>query len=143
MTLLRQPDRAARLRKPRGVAAVLLALLVVALLWAQMLGLAHGIRHIPVPPGHAQYFHAAGATPHAQAAHAHGAPQNLLEHLAAPEGEEQDCRLYDQLGHAGPVSAQFGLQLHALPLVSAWVVLQALQPRPCVAFSARAPPLSR
>ncbi len=142
MTFLRPLIHLARLS--------LTALLVLALLWAQMLGQVHSVRHV-----HEGWVHVAapmpvraqtGATPaNAQVdiAHAHHAAFGVLAHLQTPDGEAQDCRLYDQLGHGGPVSAQFGLQVHALPLVPAWVVLQALQPRPCVAFAARAPPVFR
>lgn len=142
MTLLRPSIRLVRLS--------LTALLVLALLWAQLLGLVHSVRHV-----HEGWAHAAAPGPvraqtgaalvdaQAAVAHARHAAFGVLAHLQTPDGEAQDCRLYDQLGHGGPVSAQFGLQVHALPLVPAWVVLQALQPRPCVAFAARAPPVFR
>ncbi|WP_050797413.1 hypothetical protein [Hylemonella gracilis] len=116
-------------------------LLVLALLWAQVLGLAHGVRHVHAPQAHVQHSPKAGDA-HMDPAHVE--PQSLLEHLAAPDGEVQDCRLYDQLGHGGPVAVPLIAALtHASPLTPAWVVLQALQPRPCVAFAARAPPTSR
>lgn len=116
--------------------------LVLALLWAQVLGLVHSVRHahgLAQAPGHA-HLHAFGVT---HGGHAHGLDTGVLGHLHATVEDAQDCRLYDQLGHAGPVSAPFGLLVHALPLVPAWVVLQSLQPRACVPFSARAPPASR
>lgn len=126
--------------------------LVLALLWAQMLGLVHSVRHVHGPahvPGHG---HAASAT-HPSHAHRAVGGQDLaalahvstgvLGHLQVPTEDVNDCRLYDQLGHAGPVSVPFGLRVHALPLVPAWVVLQSLQPRACVPFEARAPPVSR
>lgn len=109
--------------------------LVLALLWVQLLGLAHGVLH-----GHGGHSPAAAVTAHAGHAHAeHG----LLAHLLAPAGEAGECRLYDQLGLDGPVSPQHIALSSALPLLPAWVVLQALQPSPCVAFAARAPPASR
>lgn len=141
--------------------------LVLALLWAQMLGLAHRVRHdhgwaVASGHAHAHPVHAAAHPGHGQGAghsaeagadaarpvHAHtdtGADLGVgvWGHLLAPADDAQDCRLYDQLGHAGPVSTPFGLWGHALPQVPAWVVLQALQPRVCVAFAARAPPASR
>lgn len=108
-------------------------LLVLALLWAQLLGLAHGVLHVHTA-------HASQET----AQHAHGQPaQDLLSHLLAPASDESECRLYDQLGQGGPLLQMPDAPALAQPLVPAWVVLQALQPRPCVAFAARAPPVSR
>ncbi|MDP3700409.1 MAG: hypothetical protein Q8R72_05820 [Hylemonella sp.] len=109
--------------------------LVLALLWAQLLGLAHGVMH-------AQGRQAPVSAVTAHAAHAH-AEHGLLAHLLAPADETGECRLYDQLGLDGPVSPQHIALSLALPLLPAWVVLQALQPSPCVAFAARAPPASR
>lgn len=149
MTSSQQPGRLARL-----LVATLLAL---TLLWAQMLGLVHGVRHAHGPlPAHVHAH--APHTPHAHDAHhAHGAheaheahhrhgPQSLFEHMAASadESDAQDCRLYDQLGQGGPIAFAFLIGLsQTSPIVPAWVVLQALQPRPCVAFAARAPPAAR
>ncbi len=108
-------------------------LLVLALLWAQLLGLAHGVLHV-----HGVH------TPAVAAAQDHDhAEHGLLAHLLAPADDAGECRLYDQLGHGGPVTPQPIAIPSALPLLPAWVVLQALQPRPCVAFAARAPPASR
>ncbi len=109
-------------------------LLVLALLWAQLLGLAHGVRHAAPAP------HGATAQAAAQAA---ALGQDLLAHLAAPAGEEQDCRLYDQLGHGAPL-----LQLPLLPAaaVPVWLAptVRALLPAgACAAYAARAPPVSR
>lgn len=111
-------------------------LLVLALVWAQLLGLAHGVLHV-----HGVHASHAGVTP-GHDDHAHGA-HGLLAHLLAPADEVGECRLYDQLGQGGPVAVSPLALPTALPLVPAWVVLQALQPRPCVAFAARAPPVSR
>ncbi|QBK04615.1 hypothetical protein DW355_07325 [Hylemonella gracilis] len=136
-------SHAGRSAGPRTVHAWIATLLVLALLWAQMLGLAHGVRHFHAPHAHAAHDSKAS---HAHVAHAPAAPQNLLEHLAVPDGEaqEQECRLYDQLGQGGPIVLSLIATLtQASPLTPAWVVLQALQPRPCVAFAARAPPASR
>ena len=110
-------------------------LLVLALLWAQLLGLAHGVLHShggQVPTAAVSQEHA----------HAHEA-QGLLAHLLAPADDAGECRLYDQLGQGGPAALTSLSAPSALPLLPAWVVLQALQPRPCVAFAARAPPASR
>ncbi len=108
------------------------ALLVLALLWAQLLGLAHGVLH-----GHAAH------ASHAAHVVSQVAPQDLLAHLLSPVSDEGECRLYDQLGQGGPLLPSTLAAALALPLVPAWVVLQALQPRPCAAFAARAPPVSR
>lgn len=108
-------------------------LLVLALLWAQLLGLAHGVLHV-----HGVHASDAGAT-QGHDDHAHG----LLAHLLAPADEAGECRLYDQLGQGGPAAPSDLILPSVLPLLPAWVVLQALQPRPCVAFAARAPPASR
>lgn len=110
-------------------------LLVLALLWAQLLGLAHGVLHV-------QDVHVpvtAVAHDHGHGHEAHGSLAQLLAHASG----DSECRLYDQLGHGGPVSSSVLASPTALPLLPAWVVLQALQPRPCVAFAARAPPASR
>jgi hypothetical protein len=105
---------------------------MLALLWAQMLGLAHGVRHV----------HALQA--HVVLTGAHAAPQGVLEHLAAPAGEAQDCRLYDQLGQGGPLLLLSLLPLlQPLPQALAWAVLQTWQPQPCIVFAARAPPALR
>lgn len=110
-------------------------LLVLALLWAQLLGLAHGVLH-------SHDTHAPAAVLVQDADHAHEAP-GLLGQLLAHAPGDSECRLYDQLGQGGPVVASPIVLPTALPLLPAWVVLQALQPRPCAAFAARAPPASR
>lgn len=110
-------------------------LLVLALLWAQLLGLAHGVLH-------AQDVRAPVTAVAQDDGHGHEAQGPLAQLLAHASGDSE-CRLYDQLGHGGPVAAPHIAVPSALPLLPAWVVLQALQPRPCVAFAARAPPASR
>lgn len=110
-------------------------LLVLALLWAQLLGLAHGVLH--VHEGHVTDIAVAQDHDHVHAG------SGLLTHLLAHASGDSECRLYDQLGHGGPVQSQAVALPTALPLLPAWVVLQALQPRPCAAFAARAPPASR
>lgn len=128
-----------RLRAPLPIvtrlARVPVLLLVAALLWAQLLGLTHSVRHAP-GLAHAQgHLH-----PAAPAAHT---ASDLLAHLLAPVTDEVECQLYDQLGHGGPVAPHTLAIPSALPLLPAWVVLQALLPRPCAAFAARGPPASR
>ncbi|MCZ8252282.1 MAG: hypothetical protein O9318_07415 [Hylemonella sp.] len=110
-------------------------LLVLALLWAQLLGLAHGVLHSHDPQAPA----VAQVQEHDHAHAAHGGLSQLLAHAAG----DSECRLYDQLGQGGPVAVSHIALPTALPLLPAWVVLKALQPRPCVAFAARAPPASR
>ena len=105
-------------------------LLVLALMWAQLLGLAHGVLHAHAGPAPAALVQAQPV-------------QDLLSHLLAPASDESECRLYDQLGQGGPVLPALAVPALALPLVPAWVVLQSLQPRLCAAFAARAPPTSR
>ncbi len=111
-------------------------LLVVALLWAQLLGLAHRVLHSP---------QAGAVSVVAQAAQGYEAhATGLLAHLLAPAGDESDCRLYDQLGHADVLPALALLAL-ALPLpifISQAVVAGLFLPAPAP-FEARAPPLVR
>ncbi len=108
-------------------------LLVLALLWAQLLGLAHGVLHAGV---------ATHETTVAAVQHASASP-GLLAHLLAPVGDESECRLYDQLGHGAPQLQLPTLPVAALPVLQAWAVLLPLWPQPCASFAARAPPLSR
>lgn len=112
-------------------------LLVVALLWAQLLGLAHRVLHSPqagMSPAVVQ-----GAGSH-HTAHAPG----LLAHLLAPAGDETDCRLYDQLGHADVLPALPLLALALpLPLFLSQAVLAGLCLPAPAPFEARAPPLVR
>jgi hypothetical protein len=106
-------------------------LLVLALLWAQLLGLAHGVLH-------------AGPAAHEAVVQAVDAPAaGLLAHLLAPADEDGDCRLYDQLGHGAPLPQLPAPAVAALPVLAAWSLLSSLWPQPCAAFAARAPPLSR
>lgn len=115
-------------------------LLVLALLWAQVLGLAHGVLHFhahSMPSLATGLPHEAGHDPEHEG---HG----LLAHLLAPADDGGECRLYDQLGQeGGPPLQLLTVPSLSLPLIPAWVVLQSVRPRPCVAFAARAPPLSR
>ncbi|MEK9951846.1 MAG: hypothetical protein VW687_06785 [Curvibacter sp.] len=110
-------------------------LLVLALLWTQLLGLAHGVLH-------AHDVHTPAAAVAQDDGHGHEA-HGLLAQLLAHASGDSECRLYDQLGHGGLVAAPHVLLPTALPLSPLLPVLQALQPRPCVAFAARAPPAAR
>ena len=109
-------------------------LLVLALLWAQLLGLAHGVLHAG----------AAGHQPAAVVAQQQiPAAPGLLGHLLAPSDDDSKCRLYDQLGHGVPLLQLPVLPAAALPLLPMWAALPALRPQPCAVFAARAPPISR
>jgi hypothetical protein len=113
-------------------------LLALALLWAQWLGQLHHARHAfgPHAPQASVHHHEASAP----AAQAH-AGAGLLAHLLAPDGDELDCRLYDQYGQADSLPA---LPLLALPVVLALVVSWVLvRHRPATSFAlfdARGPP---
>ena len=110
-------------------------LLVAALLWAQLLGLAHGVLHAGLA---AQDVSRRAVAPASAAA-----PAGLLAHLLAPAGDESQCRLYDQLGHGGPLPQLPLLPAAVLPVLQAWVVLLPQGPQTCPAFEARGPPPSR
>jgi hypothetical protein len=94
---------------PRLLAA---ALLVLPLLWAQTLGLVHGISH-GVAHGSARHDVHAPDQPHAHGhAHAHHDPHRAHEgpHAAALSGlfahdveDSAQCRLFDQVGMADAV----------------------------------------
>lgn len=127
-----------RLRAPlptvTRLARVPVLLLVAALLWAQLLGLAHSVRHAP------GLAHTAA---HAQPAAAVTPPPGLLEHLLAPAADDVACQLYDQLGHSGLPPAQQVLPAWPLPLLPAWPARVLLRSYACAPFDARAPPASR
>ncbi len=106
--------------------------LVLALLWAQLLGLAHGVRH-------AGGFNSGQATTVA-VQKAFGA--GPLAHLLAPAGDDGECRLYDQLAHGAPVLDLPVVLAALLPLAVAWPPLVGIHAPPCAAFVARAPPPS-
>ncbi|MBK1613236.1 hypothetical protein CKO44_07090 [Rubrivivax gelatinosus] len=75
---------------PRRIGAAFA--LVLALLTAQWLGLAHTV------------LHAGGTNAATVAAAAADGPRGGLESLFAGHGKGSgDCRLYDQLGHAEPI----------------------------------------
>jgi len=109
-------------------------LLVAALLWAQLLGLAHGVLHagLAARDDNTVALQVSAA-----------APAGLLAHLLAPAGDEGQCRLYDQLGHGGPLLQLPLLPAAVLPVLQAQVVRLPQPLRPCAVFDARAPPSSR
>ena len=128
-------------------------LLVLALLGVQVLGLAHGVRHA----GSGWSKATATQTSNYQQAQAKkfapegvqtatvqsGAAAGLLAHLLAPPGNEGDCRLYDHLAQVGPLLQVLSVPVSLAPLSAGWAALQPRLQRLCLAFAARAPPLSR
>lgn len=117
-------------------------LLVLALLWAQLLGLAHGVLHGHGVPARVE-LSAQGAGQGHEAHEVHDTHGGLLAHLLAPADEGGECRLYDQLGQGAASAQALPVLPTALPLLPAWAALRALPPHPCAAFAARAPPASR
>ncbi len=121
------------------------ALLVLALVLSQTLGLWHGIVHGPVTLAHTA--HPAQAT-HTHTLHAAPATQAGMSEpwLGAHGGQagSAECRLYDQCSH---VDALVQVPALALPLVLTSFVLLVLaglaQARWHAYFQARGPPLVR
>jgi hypothetical protein len=113
-------------------------LLVLALLWAQMFGLAHRVLHTPHPSG-AALWQKLGATNYPGVATA-----GLLEHLLSPAQGEPECRAYDQLGVTDVLPVPPVLVLPALlpPVLEissrAMVCLSRIS-----SFEARGPPTVR
>jgi len=107
-----------------------------ALVWAQMLGLAHRVLHAPPPAAAANSSYAAAA--------GHKPDPGVLAHLLAPAQAESDCRLYDQLGLADtlPALPVLGLPVAAPAAALATARLALAQPV-CAPFEARAPPAIR
>jgi len=83
-------------------------LLVLALLWAQIFGLAHRVLHSPQLSGTAQLQPMAGTI------HSGAVPTGVLEHLFSPAQGDPDCRTYDQLGLSDTLPAPPALVLPAL-----------------------------
>ena len=121
------------------------ALLMLALLLSQTLGLWHGIVHGPVTLAHTA--HPAQAT-HTHTVHAAPATHADMSQpwLGAHGGQagSAECRLYDQCSH---VDALVQVPALALPLVLTSFVLVALaglaRARWHAHFQARGPPLVR
>lgn len=100
---------------------------VVALVFAQVLGLAHGTLHAP---GRDAAAHAAEAP----GAHGHGA----FDGHAAGDAE---CRLLDQLAHAdGLALTALALPPHGAAQAAAAVPSRPAEPVFFAAYAARAPP---
>jgi hypothetical protein len=99
------------------------ALLVWALLWAQALGLAHRVLHMPGAP-----LVVASTAGH----------DDALRH--APQSAE--CRLFDQLAAADALGGEMLVVVAVLPSAALQVAPPALQAGPApLGYCARAPPL--
>lgn len=135
-------NRSSTLRAPQRLAASGLAwLLVAAVLWIQMLGLAHRTLHGVAGTG----LHAVSVSPQESTAVSAGKPaQDLLGHLLAPQGHGQECQLYDHLGQPDGLLA-LPLALPAVLPALRWVAsaLAQLAAAPPAAYAARAPPALR
>lgn len=113
-------------------------LLVLALLWAQMFGLAHRVLHSPQPSGTAL------SQPMAGTIHSGAAPTGLLEHLFSPAQGEPDCRTYDQFGLSDTLPASPVLLLPALrPMMLHVTGSVAVCRSRAALFEARGPPTVR
>ena len=113
-------------------------LLVLALLWAQMFGLAHRVLHSPQPSGAALWQPIGGTT------YPGAAPTGLLEHLFSPAQGEPDCRAYDQLGLSDALPTPPVLLLPALlPRVLDVTASLTVCLSRVILFEARGPPTVR
>lgn len=116
-------------------------LLAFALLWAQALGLAHGIVHGPqLSSGHAVSQPSLADASGAGAAVADG----FLAQLLAGHQGHPDCRVFEQLSHADVLPGVSSPALPALaPPPAAMDATASLFIRPILPFLARGPPLTR
>ncbi|WP_428422564.1 hypothetical protein [Methylibium sp.] len=114
------------------------AVLCVALLWAQALGLAHRSLHGPQPGG-AAFVHRVAA---AQGG-APGSPQHGLEALFGHDRGTPSCQLYDQLA-LGDFAVGGGIDAAPVLPPRSVAVLPPAVPRGTarLAYRARAPPLT-
>jgi hypothetical protein len=113
-------------------------LIVLALLWAQMFGLAHRVLHTPQLSGAVQWQKMGAAS------NSGAAPAGLLEHLFSPAQGEPDCRAYDQLGLTDILPAAPVLVLPApLPRVLDVAASVTVCPSRAALFEARGPPTVR
>ncbi|WP_431095585.1 hypothetical protein [Polaromonas aquatica] len=137
---------------PRIPARALPWLLAATLLLAQLLGLMHGVVHVPQAHLDSPVDHefASAHASHDHGDHDHSATvqdehgSGWLESLFSSHGDDSDCRLFDQASHgqAAPV-----LPMLSLPLVLSSVAFdisrgEALA-RWAALFDARGPPSSR
>lgn len=115
--------------------------LACALLFAQTLGLMHGVVHSPQS---AASGHASAALQAADQAESNPASGNWIDALFSSHHGDNDCRLYDQASHG---SAALHVACLALPvLLPSFAVAifegEALA-RWAALFDARGPPLTR
>jgi hypothetical protein len=129
---------------PRGQRALwAVALVMLALVLSQVLGLWHGIVHGPVTLAHTAHTAQATHTLHA-APEAHAGVSEPWLGAHGGQAGSADCRLYDQCSH---VDALVQVPALALPLVLTSFVLLVLaglaRARWHAHFQARGPPLVR
>jgi len=109
------------------------ALVVVALLFAQALGLLHGVLHAPLA--------GAGAPPHASVPElAQPDAPRVLADVFSHEADEPTCRLFDALACGGALAAQDRPADGSAPSVEPVLAQQAPHAAPGVHFDARGPP---
>jgi hypothetical protein len=117
-------------------------LLVVALLWAQMLGLVHRVLHAPAPLASVPVL--VKLVPASQALQQAVTPSGLLDHLFSSARGDSDCRVYDQLGLADALPSVAVLSLQ-VPVPTTHEI--ASRPAECRSgvflFEARGPPAVR
>lgn len=127
--------------KHRHGALAPVLLLACALLWAQALGLAHGIVHGPqLGSGHGV------AQPAAALASDEGGTvvESFWTRLLAAHQADSDCRVFEQLSHADAMPGVPPLALPALaPLSPVIAVAAPLLISLTLPFQARGPPVTR
>lgn len=112
------------------------ALLIAALLFAQMLGFAHRALHAPAPP--------ADATAQQAPAPTFGSAGSVASLFGGHEKGTGDCRLYDQLGHGDVMPMAFAMALpSAIPAFRLHFSLGEALARWAAPFDARGPPSLR
>lgn len=115
----------------------LVALLVLALLWAQALGLAHRVLHAPLSGGLAE----AAQIEKARQSQAVRTRSGLLDHLLLPTQVDPSCQSYDQLGLG---ESPLSLPALLVPVLQpAWLQAAAIvlfQSAVSAFFDARGPP---
>lgn len=122
----------------RGATRALVLLFAAALLWAQMLGLAHAVLHGPLASAGQHEAH--GLEAGAEEASSAGLLGHLLGH--ADQQDAPDCQLWDQLGQTASLA---GLPVLQLPPLLPFFLAPAPVPRIVkdlfAPYGARAPPL--
>ena len=134
-------------RRGASSAGALLWLLAAALLFAQLLGLMHGVVHGPQAHihSHSQAHQGGSHQEHFAFAHAEGeGSDGWLASLFSSHDGDSDCRLFDQASHGQAAPA---LPMLSLPLVLCTVAFdisrgEALA-RWAALFDARGPPSPR